>query len=228
MAPLAIGDRISFRVQGVPIDAIVSSIRRRTSSSPRPFFYFVFPSAVLAQAPQTVFAAARVPKEQVIAAQNRVSAALPNVSVVDVGAAAAQAAALLGRVSRIIRVFALLGIAAGLLIAASSVLATRRERQLEAVHYRILGAGSGFVLRVFALEGTLIGLSSGLLALAFAQAASWGLATWRLDLRWHPFWGSSLAAIALTTLITVGVGLAASLPVLRRRPADYLRGVDDE
>jgi putative ABC transport system permease protein len=215
-------------VQGVPLDAVVSSIRRRTDSSPRPFFYFVFQTAVLGQAPQTVFAAARVTKRETIPAQNRVAAAFPNVSVVDVGAAAAQAATLIGRISSIIRAFTLLGVVAGLLITASSVLATRRARLLEAVHYRILGASSRFVLLVFALEGALVGLASGVLALVFAQAITWGVATWRLNLRWHPFWVSSLAAVALTTLITVGVGLAASLPVLRRRPADFLRSVEEE
>ncbi len=228
MAELKIGDRVSFKVQGVPLDAVVSSIRRRTDASPRPFFYFVFQTAVLGSAPQTVFAATRIPKAETLAAQNRVVAAFPNVSVIDVGATAAQAATLVGRVSRIIRFFTLLGIVAGLLITASSVLATRRERLREAVHYRILGARSGFVLRVFALEGTLIGLSSGLLALVFAQAITWGIGTWRLDLRWQPFWGASLSAVMVTTLITVGVGLAASLPALRRRPADYLRTSEDE
>jgi len=226
MAALKIGDRITFRVQGVPLDAVVSSIRRRTDASPRPFFYFVFPTAVLENAPQTVFAATRVPQGETIRAQNRVAAAFPNVSVVDVGAAAAQAATVIGRVSRIIRAFTLLGIAAGLLITASSVLATRRARLLEAVHYRILGARSRFVLQVFTLEGALVGLASGCLALGFAQAITWGLATWRLNLRWHPFWLWSLAVVAATTIITIGVGLAASLPVLRRRPADYLRADD--
>ncbi len=228
MAALKIGDSITFRVQGVALTAVVSSIRRRTDAAPRPFFYFVFQTAVLGQAPQTVFAAARVPQGETIPVQNRVAAAFPNVSVVDVGATAAQVAALIDRISRIIRFFSLLGIVAGLLITASSVLATRRARLLEAVHYRILGARSRFVLQVFALEGALVGLASGLLALVFAQMITWGIATRRLNLSWHPFWASSLAVVAATTIITLGVGLAASLPVLRRRPADFLRGAEDE
>lgn len=65
---------VAFRVQGVPLEAVVSSIRRRTGASPRPFFYFVFPTAVLAGAPQTVFAAARVPRDRTVAVQNRVAA----------------------------------------------------------------------------------------------------------------------------------------------------------
>jgi putative ABC transport system permease protein len=228
MAPIGIGDRLTFRVQGVPVEAAVSSIRRRTEASPRPFFYFVFPTADLGEAPQTVFAAARVPKGEAVAAQNRVAVAFPNVSVIDVGATAAQAAALIGRVSRVVRLFTLLGIAAGLLITVSSVLATRRARVREAVYYRMLGARSAFVLRVFALEGALIGVGSGLLALVFAQAITWGIATWQLDLRWYPFWGESLAAVAAMALVTVAAGLAASLPVLRRKPADYLRNAEED
>jgi putative ABC transport system permease protein len=228
MAPVGIGDRLTFRVQGVPVEAVVSSIRRRTEASPRPFFYFVFPTAVLGEAPQTVFAAARVPRGEAVAAQNRVAVAFPNVSVIDVGATAAQAAALIGRVSRVVRLFTLLGIAAGLLITVSSVLATRRARLREAVYYRMLGAGSAFVLRVFALEGAIIGVGSGLLALVFAQAITWGIATWQLDLRWYPFWGESLAAVAAMALVTVAAGLAASLPVLRRKPADYLRNAEED
>jgi putative ABC transport system permease protein len=227
MAPIAVGDRMSFRVGGVPIDAVVASVRRRTQSGPRPFFYFVFPPSVLEAAPQTVFAAARVPPAAAAATTNRVVAAFPGVSVVDVGAAAAQLAGVVGRLSRIVRLFTLLGIAAGLLIVVSSVLATRRARVREAVYFRMLGARSGFVLRVFAYEGLLVGLASGLLALGFAEAITWAIATWKLELRWEPFLGASLAAVAALTLLTVAVGLAASLPVLRRRPAEYLRGAED-
>jgi putative ABC transport system permease protein len=36
MAPVKIGDRITFRVQGVPVEAVVASVRRRTDSGPRP------------------------------------------------------------------------------------------------------------------------------------------------------------------------------------------------
>ena len=43
MHPMDIGDTISFKIQGVPLSAQVSSIRTRTRSSFSPFFYFVFP-----------------------------------------------------------------------------------------------------------------------------------------------------------------------------------------
>ena len=64
MQAMKIGDRLHFKIQGVPLTARISSIRTRDNHSLSPFFYFVFPPAVLAKAPQTLFAAARVPADQ--------------------------------------------------------------------------------------------------------------------------------------------------------------------
>ena len=57
MRSMKIGDRIRFTIQGVPITARIASIRTRDNRSMSPFFYFVFPEAVLGKAPQTLFAA---------------------------------------------------------------------------------------------------------------------------------------------------------------------------
>ncbi|MGD9301430.1 MAG: FtsX-like permease family protein, partial [Desulfobacterales bacterium] len=48
---MKIGDRITFKIQGVPLQARISSIRTRTKESLRPFFYFVFPEHALQNAP---------------------------------------------------------------------------------------------------------------------------------------------------------------------------------
>lgn len=227
MGDLGLGDRITFRIQGVPLEATVTSLRRRTESSPRPFFYFVFPPELLAEAPQTIFASVRTDRLRTVEVQNRVAAAFPNVSIIDAGAAAEQVGGIIARVSRIVGFFTLLGIAAGLLITVSSVLATRRARIREAVYYRVLGGTTSFVLRVFTLEGTLLGLASGALALLFSQGITWVIAVWKLDIPYHPYWMRSLAAIGAVTALTVLAGLAASGRVLRQRPAEHLRERED-
>ena len=43
MRDMKIGDTITFRIQGIPIEARISSIRTRTRAALQPFFYFVFP-----------------------------------------------------------------------------------------------------------------------------------------------------------------------------------------
>ena len=130
---------------------------------------------------------------------------------------------IIGRVSRIVAFFTLLGIAAGLLITVSSVLATRRARIREAVYYRILGGKSGFVLRVFTLEGALVGLGSGTLALLFAQGMTWGIAVFQLDIGYRPYWTLSALSVAAVAALTVITSLGVSGRILRRRPAEFLR-----
>ena len=80
-----------------------------------------------------------------------------------------------------------------------------------------------FVLRVFTLEGTLLGLASGALALLLSQGITWSIAAWQLEIPYRPYWLQSLVAVGAVTALTVIVGLAASGRVLRERPAHHLR-----
>jgi putative ABC transport system permease protein len=94
---------------------------------------------------------------------------------------------------------------------------------MEAVYYRVLGGRTGFILRVFTLEGTLLGLASGALALLFSQGITWSIAAWQLDIPYRPYWLQSFSAVSAVTALTVVVCLAASRRVLRERPAHHLR-----
>ncbi|MGI9570297.1 MAG: ABC transporter permease, partial [Desulfobulbia bacterium] len=62
---IGLHDRLRFNLQGVEIDAQVTSIRSRTKSRLYPFFYFVFDSDTLESAPQTFFAAMHLPKNMI-------------------------------------------------------------------------------------------------------------------------------------------------------------------
>ncbi len=228
MQPMKIGDRLHFKIQGVPLTARISSIRARDNRSLSPFFYFVFPPSVLEKAPQTLFAALRVPENQMGALQVKIVSAFPNVSVIDLSQTLSTFIRLMGRLARILRAFSIFSIAAGVLILVSAILATRAERVVESVYYKILGAGRRFVLGVFAVENLLIGLLSSALALIMAQAGAWYVCTVKLDIGYRPFMATSLVMIGLTVLLTVGVGLTASRTIVAKKPVVYLREQQNE
>ncbi len=223
MQEMKIGDRISFRIQGVPLTARISSIRTRDGRSLTPFFYFVFQNSVLGQAPQTLFAALRVAPGQMGPLQTRVVSQFPNISVIDMSQTIGIFARLMARLSRIVRVFSLFSVAAGILILVSAVFATRAERVMESVYYKILGAGRRFVFSVFALENMLVGLLSSLLALSMAQAGTWWLCTVKFDIGYQPFLPISLTMVGLTVLLVVTVGMTASRAIMAKKPVAYLR-----
>jgi len=228
MHDLHIGDTLTFRIQGIPMEARISSIRTRTREALHPFFYFVFQDDVLKAAPQTLFAAVRMEKEQIAQLQNRIVAAFPNVSVINLTETVAVFARIMAKMSGIVRFFTLFSVIAGVLIIVSSIVATRYARIRESVYYTILGAGSRFVLLVFGIENLCLGLASALAALLLAQAGSWVICRYALDVAWRSFAGSSLLLVLATTLLVIFIGLGASRSILRVKPALFLREQADE
>jgi putative ABC transport system permease protein len=223
MRDMSIGDRIRFKIQGVPLTARVSSIRSRDNRSLSPFFYFVFPDEVLSRAPQTLFAAVRTDPEQLGLLQTKIVSRFPNISVIDMSQTISVFARLMERMAQIVRVFSMFSIAAGTLILVSAVFATRAERMMESVYYKILGAGRRFVISVFALENMLFGLLSSLLALALAQAGAWWVCTTRFDIDYQPFLPASVLMVTATVCLTVSVGMITSRSILAKKPVTYLR-----
>lgn len=228
MREMRVGDRITFRIQGIPVEARISSIRTRTREAFQPYFYFVFPEQVLSDAPQTLFAAVRVERKSIAGLQNRIVAAFPNVSVINLTETVTVFARIMTKLSTIVRFFTLFSVIAGVLIIVSSVFATRYARIREAVYFTILGARSRFVLAALALENLCLGLAGALNALFLAQTASWVICRFALDVPYQPFAGTSLLMSLATTLLVVVVGLGAARSVLRVKPAPFLREQADE
>jgi putative ABC transport system permease protein len=223
-----IGDRITFKIQGVPLKAKISSIRTRTKESIRPFFYFVFPKKTLRDAPQTIFTAIKVPKNRIAALQNKMVASFPNVSAIDATETLRTFTGVAMKLSLIVRFFAIFSIVAGILIILSSVLATRFARIQEAVYYKILGAKSAFVLAVFTLENLLLGSVSAALALVISQTGSWIICKEVFDIPYSFYLGDSLVLIGGTVFLVVVVGLLPSISILRHKPVLFLRSQTQE
>ncbi len=227
MGDMHLDDRLEFNIQGVPLTAQVTSIRTRTRSRLYPFFYFVFQDEALGRAPQTFFAALTVDTGTIPELANTIVSRFPNISVINMAAAAADLGAVLDKLITIVNIFALFSLLAGGLIIVSSVFATRLSRTREAVYYKILGAGTSFVIRVLVYENMLLGLLSSLVAVILAQAGSWALCRFLLDIPYRPGWSGSLSLVVLSTILVVGVGLVSAVPIIRQKPSHFLRDQAD-
>ena len=224
--PFAIGDRIEFEIQGVPLAAQLTSIRavkNEGSGFGPPNFNFVFREQDLINAPQTIVTTTSMPDEEIPQFQNQLVASFPNLTVIDIRATISTLAKLVADITTIIRFFTAFSIVAGVLIIISSVLATRFARIQESVYYKVLGAKRIFVLRVFALENVFIGLLSAILALFLSQVASWLLVTQVFELSYATYWGSSILLMGFTVTLVTCVGLLASISILQKKPITFLR-----
>jgi len=220
---MKLGDRLLFNIQGVPLEALVTSIRSRTESMLYPFFYFVFRDKDLHSAPQTFFAALNVAKNKIPQLENTIVNRFPNISTINVSETAAELGKIMHKLSGIINFFASFSLLAGALILVSSVLATRLARVREAVYYKVLGADSRFVLRVFFLENLLLALLSGGCAILVAQTGSWGLCHYLFKIAYDPSWPANLIMLAATAFWVIFLGLLSSVSILRQKPVVFLR-----
>ena len=223
MGDLQMHDKLLFNIQGVELEAEVTSIRSRTKSRLYPFFYFVFPEDSLKEAPQTFFSAVQIEKDAIATLQSRIVERYPNISFINVSEAAENIGSLMEKLSGIVNFFAAFSIIAGALILVSSILATRLARTREAVYYKILGARGAFVYRLFVYENGLIGLFSAVTALVFAQAGSWALCRFFFEIPYSSDITASFILVILTVAFVVVTGLLSSLAIVRQKPTRFLR-----
>lgn len=222
MGNMGMGDILTFNVQGLTLKAQVVSVRSRTKSMLYPFFYYVFSEEDLGPAPQTFFAALTVPPGEIGQIENRVVAKYPNISTINVAETAKELGRIMEKLSSVITFFSLFSIVAGLLILVSSILATRLARIQEAVFYKILGANSFFVWRVFAIENLILATVSGGCALVISQIASWALCRFVFDIKHSPDLTFCLLLLGSATVIVVFTGLISSLSIIRKKPGQFL------
>ena len=158
-----------FDVAGQQVEAAVTSIRRVDWDTMRVNFFAILTPAALADMPQSWITSFYLPpgKEPVLPALVR---EFPNLTVFDVGAILRQLQSVLNEVGRAVQLLFLFTLAAGVLVLAAALTATRDERMREAAVLRALGATRRQLARSQRIELWAVGGLAGLLAAAGASA----------------------------------------------------------
>jgi putative ABC transport system permease protein len=227
MGSIDIGDRLLFNIQGVPLEARVASIRSRTGHGLAPFFYFVFPEEVLRSAPQTYFTALYVPNQKIAPLQNRIADVFPNLSIIDISSVLARLAQLMDRLIQVLSIFSFLGFLCGCLTLVSSIVATRLERNLESLHYQIVGASRGFIGKVLVIENSIIGIISAMVSIAYAQVGASLICKKFFDIAYQPYLILSTGILLLVIGAVIVVGIIPARSLWKKKPAILLRQAPD-
>lgn len=219
-----LGDLLRFDVQGVPVEARLTSIRKVNWASFLPTFFIYLTPEALREAPKTwVGSILGVPAEKKEELQNRIIGAFPNVTVIDVAQVAEKIVGIMNKISWAIYFVAIFSLAAGLIVLSAMALAQLRQRQTEGVLLKVLGAGRGTIFASVASEfAALSGVSAGL-GLALSSAFSWALLTYFLEIKFTYPWKEILALWAGFLMLSSLSGLLASRKVFSAKPLELLR-----
>ena len=220
---LKVGDAITVSVLGVDVPARIAALRRIDWQGLGLNFAIVFSPGYIEEAPHSLLASIYAPPARDGAITRSVAGALPSVTLIRVGDVIAQLSALLGQIALAVRIAAAATVLAGLAVLVGAVAASGRARRYDSVVLKLLGGSARQVLAVQAIEYALLAALLSGIALAAGAGAGWYVVRHVFDMGWAPDWGVVAATLAGASTVTLGIGVAGSVPALRARPASVLR-----
>ncbi|MCC6925158.1 FtsX-like permease family protein [Novosphingobium sp.] len=221
---LQIGDKLTIGLLGVERSARIASFRRIDWDSMGFNYVLVFSPNAIEDAPHNLAATINLPRQGERGSLLRALVrAFPSSSVIEVGGVLTQARDLLRQVSLAILAAASVAVLAGIAVLLGAIAAARASRTYDNVILRVLGASRRQLLLLQLAEYALLATVLAGVALALGSAIAWLVVVQLFEFDWLPAWGEVLAVLGLGLALVIGFALAASLPLLRAKPAQALR-----
>ncbi|CAN5618815.1 ABC transporter permease [soil metagenome] len=203
---LKIGDRLSFDVQGVPIDGEIGNVRRVRWIDFNPGFFISFQAGVLEDAPKTwlgnVHVTDRTSRSRV---QSAIVRAFPDLSVIDVSQTIERVVGLIKAILGPAEQAALLSTVFSILVLITIVWHSTHQRAREMNLFRILGADPHRVKSLYRLEFALAAGLGSLVGAAAGVGLAWFVSVRFLELAFQfdssRFLITVLAGVSLGTLL---------------------------
>ena len=220
-----LGDKIIFNVQGIKIDAEITSIRKRLKRGPSPFFYFIFPPSVMRDAPQIRFATAQIADDKRVELQTKVAQTFPGITTLDGASIAKKLKEFVDQLKQLVQIFTTLSLFAGLMIFATSLVSTSQDRLRESFYYRMMGMLSTDLLKLSIIEFLFLGLFAFNLGVFVASIISWLITTYWFSLSFIFPWLLYAISISVLTLLLLIISFIYNHHVKSTNIIDYLRKV---
>jgi putative ABC transport system permease protein len=221
---IALGDTLTLDIQGLPLDARVTSFREIRWQALRPNAMILLSPGQIEAAPAMFVASARVADAAARQGlQSELVALHGNLTVIDAAEAAQTILMILDRVSGVFTVLGVLAVVAGAVILAGAIASGRFARQREAMLFKVLGASRADLRRILGAEYAALALLGTLSGWLLAELLGRSVVPALFDAAAHVPYGA-LSAIALGALVlNTTVGLLVGRRVSGHTPLSILR-----
>ena len=221
---LQLGDQLTIGVLGVERTATIASFRRIDWDSLGFNYVLVYSPNALADAPHNLAATIDLPGEQRSGELLRALVReFPSSSVIEIGGVLTQARDLLRQVSTAILSAASVAVLAGIAVLLGAIAAARASRSYDNVILRVLGASRRQLLLLQVAEYGLLAVLLAGVALALGTGLAWIVIVQLFEFDWLPHWPTVLGVLGAGLALVLLFALAASLPLLKAKPAQALR-----
>ncbi|WP_113960228.1 ABC transporter permease [Roseimicrobium gellanilyticum] len=219
-----VGDTMTLDVQGVSLEARVTSLRKVDWGRFNLNFFMIFPPGALEGAPGFHVVTTHAPDAAASGnLQKALAAEFGNVSCIDLAQILETVRSMLSQISLVVTLLGSFTLIAALPILIGTLLNGRDVRLRESVLLRTLGASARQVRIILTIEYATLGLLSALTGTLLAAGASAALATYVFKTPPYPDVSLLITAFFITTMVSILGGLALSRGVSNHPPLEVLR-----
>ena len=218
-----IGSELVIDIQGVPVSATVTSIRKVNWRNMRTNFYMIYSPGALDGAPITYVATVHVSDQKELELQHAIVEALPNITALSTRDIINTIESTVSKLTTLVDFMSGFAIAAGLFILSGSIASTKYRRLQESAVLKILGARRKVVATILGIEYATLGVIAAFVGIGLAQGLSWAVMKYMIKSDWHVRPATLAWAFGFAVLITVTTGVLSSLDVIRNKPLKTIR-----
>jgi len=220
---VGVGDTLTVSVLGREIEARIASLREVHWDTMGFNYILVFSPSALAGAPHSLTATISMDKSHDGPVSRALLAAFPSASIIAVSEVIGQVRTILDQMATAILLSASVAILAGIAVLVGAIAASRQARSYDSVILKTLGATRGQILAAQAMEYGLLAALLASVSLGLGIAAAWYVIVRVFEFGWAPDWWVVLGTLGAGAVLTLGIGLLGSLPLMSVRPAQALR-----
>ncbi len=220
---IAVGDTMTFNVNGREVEARVASLREIDWSSLQMNFSIIMTPGVFPDTPPLYIGTIYAENAYETAVLRHLLKAHPSISVIRLKDALAQVAGLFGAIATLILIVASLAIIAGILVIIGSLGSGLRQRAYEGILLNVLGQTHRAIGRVVLREIAYLTVGGTFLALLLGSALSYALIDIMLLPRWLFIAPIYVATLVLAAMLVGGLTFWLIRRMSVMRPMHYLR-----
>ena len=222
---LGVGDTLTVSILGREIEARIASLREIHWDTMGFNYILVFSPSTLQAAPHNLAATLDVAPGEKAAVSRAVLRGFPSATIVDVGEVVTQVSTVLRQMAVAILLAASVAVLAGIAVLIGALAASRLARSYDSVILKTLGATRGQILTVQAMEYGLLALVVTAVSVALGLTGAWFVIVRLFEFGWRPDWLVVGGTLIGGAVLTLGIALLSSLPLLKLRPASALRSL---
>ena len=222
-----IGSQLTMDIQGIKVTAPVTSIRKVNWRNMRTNFYMIFSSGALKGAPITYVATVNVSEEKELELQHAVVNSLPNITALSTHDIVNTIESIVSKLKTLVDFMSIFTILAGLIILSGSIASTKYRRLKESAIIKILGAKRNKIAGILGVEYATIGILASIVGVGLSSGLSWAVMKYLVKAPWHPRIDVMLWTLVLSIALTTFIGIISSLDVLKNKPLQTLRQIDN-